>query len=63
MQDPAEVAEGVKTAKVVMELAKDHNVHMPISEEVFKVLYKGNTVEDAFRGLLKLESGSESEPG
>ncbi len=59
----SEVAEGVKTAKVVMELAKDYKVHMPISEEVFKVLYQGNTVDDAFRGLLKLESGSESEPG
>jgi len=59
----SEVAEGVKTAKVVMELAKDHNVRMPISEEVYKVLYEGNTVEDAFRGLLKIESGSEAEPG
>ncbi|MEM6894606.1 MAG: NAD(P)H-dependent glycerol-3-phosphate dehydrogenase [Bacteroidota bacterium] len=59
----SEVAEGVKTAKVVMELSRDHNVHMPISEEVYKVLYEGNTVEDAFRGLLKLESGSEAEPG
>ncbi|MGB6153064.1 MAG: NAD(P)H-dependent glycerol-3-phosphate dehydrogenase, partial [Pricia sp.] len=59
----SEVAEGVKTAKVVMELAKDYNVHMPISEEVYKVLYEGNTVEDAFKGLLKLESGSEAEPG
>ncbi len=59
----SEVAEGVKTAKVVMELAKDYKVHMPISEEVYKVLYEGNTVEDAFKGLLKLESGSEAEPG
>ena len=59
----SEVAEGVKTAKVVMELAKDYKVHMPISEEVYKVLYEGNTVEDAFKGLLKIESGSEAEPG
>lgn len=58
-----EVAEGVKTAKVVMELAKDYNVDMPISLEVYKVLYEGNTVNDAFRGLLKLEVGSEKEPG
>lgn len=59
----SEVAEGVKTAKVVMDLAKDYKVHMPISEEVYKVLYEGNTVEDAFKGLIKLESGSEAEPG
>lgn len=58
-----EVAEGVKTAKVVMELAKDYQVDMPISREVYKVLYEGNTVNDAFKGLLKIESGSEKEPG
>ncbi len=61
--DMNEVAEGVKSAKVVMELAKDYNVDMPISQEVYKVLYEGNTVHDAFRGLLKLEVGSEKEPG
>ena len=63
IEEMSEVAEGVKTAKVVMELAKDYKVHMPISEEVYKVLYEGNTVEDAFKGLIKLESGSEAEPG
>src|SRR5680860_382917 len=50
IEEMSEVAEGVKTAKVVMELAKDYNVHMPISEEVYKVLYEGNTVNDAFKG-------------
>lgn len=58
-----EVAEGVKTAKVVMELANEYNVDMPISSEIYKVLYEGNTVNDAFRGLLKHEVGSEKEPG
>ena len=63
IEEMSEVAEGVKTAKVVMELAKEFNVQMPISEEVYKVLYEGNTVNDAFKGLLKMESGSEAEPG
>jgi glycerol-3-phosphate dehydrogenase (NAD(P)+) len=63
IEEMDEVAEGVKTAKVVMELAKDYNVDMPISREVYKVLYEGNTVYDAFNGLIKLESGSEKEPG
>ncbi len=58
-----EVAEGVKTTKVVMELAKKYNVDMPITEEVYKVLYEENTVNDAFRGLLKKEAGSEDEAG
>ena len=58
-----EVAEGVKTAKVVMQLAKEYKVDMPISEEIYKVLYEGNTVNEAFKGLLKYEVGSEKEPG
>lgn len=58
-----EVAEGVKTAKVVMELAKEYDVDMPISKEIYKVLYEGNTISDAFKGLLKHEVGSEKEPG
>jgi glycerol-3-phosphate dehydrogenase (NAD(P)+) len=63
IEEMSEVAEGVKTAKVVMELAKIHNVTMPISTQVFKVLYEGNTVYDAFKGLLDMEVGSEKEPG
>ena len=46
-----------------MELAKQYNVHMPISKEIYKVLYEGNTVNDAFKGLLKHDVGSEQEPG
>lgn len=57
----AEVAEGVKTAKVVIELAKEYKVEMPIANSVYKVLYEGDTVYDAFRGLLKRTVGSESE--
>lgn len=63
IEEMNEVAEGVKTAKVVMELAKEYNVNMPISNEVYKVLYEGNTVFDAFKGLLTHEVGSEKEPG
>lgn len=63
IKEMSEVAEGVKTAKVVMELAKTYEVEMPITEEVYKVLYEGNTVHDAFRGLIRVESGSEAEPG
>lgn len=57
------VAEGVKTCGVVRELAHQYNVEMPITEEMYKVINEGNTVKDAFRGLLSQETGSEAEPG
>ena len=63
IEEMAEVAEGVKTAKVVMDLAKDYNIEMPIAKSVYRVLYEGDTVHDAFRGLLRMDSGSEAEPG
>lgn len=63
IEEMSEVAEGVKTAKVVMELAKEYQIEMPIATEVYKVLYEGSTANDAFRGLLRRKVGSEAEPG
>ena len=57
------VAEGVKTTGVVMELAREYGVDMPIVQEVYKVIHEGNSAQDAFRGLLKYELGSEKDPG
>lgn len=63
IEEMQEVAEGVKTTEVVIELAKEYGIKMPIATEVYKVLYEGNTVQDAFKGLIRQESGAESEPG
>ncbi len=58
------VAEGVKSCSVVMDLAREYNVEMPITHEVYQVIHEGNTAQDAFRGLLKkVPSGAESDPG
>lgn len=46
------VAEGVKAAPVVMELARELGVEMPIAEEVDAVLHHGRTAAEAYRGLL-----------
>jgi glycerol-3-phosphate dehydrogenase (NAD(P)+) len=53
------VAEGVKTALVVRELAEQYGVDMPIAEEVHAVLYDGRTANEAYRGLLGREYGDE----
>jgi glycerol-3-phosphate dehydrogenase (NAD(P)+) len=53
------VAEGVKTAKVVMELAEEYDIPMPVCTEVYKVCHEGSTAEVAYRGLLPKNVGLE----
>jgi glycerol-3-phosphate dehydrogenase (NAD(P)+) len=54
------VAEGVKTSKVVVELADQYGVDMPIASEVHAVVHGGRSAEDAYRGLLRRASGPET---
>ena len=54
-----QVAEGVKAAPVIMKLAADAGVDMPIAQEVDNVLWHGATVADAYRGLLRVAPGHE----
>jgi glycerol-3-phosphate dehydrogenase (NAD(P)+) len=54
-----QVAEGVKAAPVVMKLAAEAGVDMPIAQEVDNVLWHGATVADAYRGLLRVAPGHE----
>jgi len=49
------VAEGVKTTKVVMELAREHDVYMPIAEQMDLVCNQGASPVEAYRGLLRHE--------
>jgi glycerol-3-phosphate dehydrogenase (NAD(P)+) len=53
------VAEGIKTSKVVIELAERYGVDMPIACEVYAVVHQGRSAADAYRGLLRREIGSE----
>lgn len=59
----SQVAEGVKTSKVVMELSAEYKIEMPISREVYRVCHEGSTARQAFRGLLRTASRSEADPG
>jgi len=56
-----QVAEGVKTTRVVMELDAKHDVELPISREVYGVLYEGRTAAEAYRGLTRRHPGAEHE--
>jgi len=57
------VAEGVKSAPAVIALSDKYGVEMPIARDVYRVLQKGGTARQAFRGLLRVQAGAESEPG
>ncbi|MGI8938225.1 MAG: NAD(P)H-dependent glycerol-3-phosphate dehydrogenase [Iamia sp.] len=53
------VAEGVKTSKVVVELAEELELDMPIAEEVKAVCHDGRPALEAYNGLLKRDTGHE----
>jgi glycerol-3-phosphate dehydrogenase (NAD(P)+) len=53
IQQLGQVAEGVKTARTVMELAADHGVEMPIAAEVDAVVNEGRHPREAYRGLMR----------
>jgi glycerol-3-phosphate dehydrogenase (NAD(P)+) len=46
------VAEGVKTAKSTVALARKCNVEMPITEKMYSVLYEGLAPQDAINDLM-----------
>ena len=53
------VAEGVKTTGAVLDLAAREGVEMPIAEAVGRILYEGETVQQAMAALMGREPTSE----
>ncbi len=53
------VAEGVDTARSAYELATALSVELPISSEVYRVLFEGKSALDAVRDVLKRPLGRE----
>jgi glycerol-3-phosphate dehydrogenase (NAD(P)+) len=56
------VAEGIKTAKSAYELSKRLGVEMPITSEVYSVLYEDKPVERGLHDLMARELGYEFDP-
>jgi glycerol-3-phosphate dehydrogenase (NAD(P)+) len=56
------VAEGVKTAATVMELARRHGVDLPICSVIHRVLQGEIPASEAYRGLRRTP-GHEADPG
>jgi glycerol-3-phosphate dehydrogenase (NAD(P)+) len=57
------VAEGVKTSKVVLEIADELGIDMPIASEVRAVCHEGRVAAEAYAGLLRRGSGREVDDG
>jgi glycerol-3-phosphate dehydrogenase (NAD(P)+) len=55
------VAEGVKSCKPIYELGQQHDVWMPITENVVQICHEGATVEEMVTDLLSREIRSEFE--
>ncbi|MDD5456616.1 MAG: NAD(P)-dependent glycerol-3-phosphate dehydrogenase [Candidatus Margulisbacteria bacterium] len=49
------IAEGVKTCKVIKELAQKKKIPMPITEAVFQVLYKNLSIKETIQLLMTRE--------
>lgn len=57
------VAEGVKSVPAVIAMAEKYDIDMPIARDVYRVVCEGGTAKQAYRGLLRVTAGAESEPG
>ncbi|MCW2682010.1 MAG: glycerol-3-phosphate dehydrogenase [Frankiales bacterium] len=54
-----QTAEGVKSCRSILDLARKHDVYMPITEHVVKVVHEGMTPQEMVRGLMQREAKSE----
>ncbi|HVQ90630.1 MAG TPA: NAD(P)H-dependent glycerol-3-phosphate dehydrogenase [Mycobacteriales bacterium] len=54
-----QTAEGVKSCRSVLDLARRHGVDVPITEHVAKVCHEGMTPADMLRGLMDRDMKSE----
>ncbi|MEW9122327.1 MAG: NAD(P)H-dependent glycerol-3-phosphate dehydrogenase [Thermotaleaceae bacterium] len=46
------VVEGVVTTEVAYKLAQQHNIQMPITEEIYKIIYQDSNVREAVINLM-----------
>lgn len=57
-----QVAEGVKSAPIVCELAARHGVYMPIAEQMRACVQEGRTAMQAYQGLVRNPAAREIDP-
>ena len=60
LKDIAQVVEGLKNCETIWQLAQQHQIEMPITEQVYRVLYQEVPPENALATLLARDSGINS---
>ena len=63
VEEMSQVAEGIKTAKVVMHLAERFEIDLPICSEIHHCVAHGKSAMEAYRGLIRTPATTESRPG
>ena len=46
------VVEGIPTTRAVYELSKEKNIEMPITYEIYKVLFEGKSAHQSVKDLM-----------
>lgn len=59
IKEVGQVVEGINSAKAALELARKHNVEMPIVEQINMVLFEAKTAKDALNDLLNRDKRRE----
>lgn len=62
IEEMNQVAEGVKTARIVLDLAAQYDVDMPIAREMKACVTEGLSAMEAYRGLVRRPATSELAP-
>ncbi len=62
MQSIGQEIEGIPTARIVYQLAKRHQIEMPITEQIYRILYEGLPPREAVNNLLLREPKPEAHP-
>ncbi|WP_306484775.1 NAD(P)H-dependent glycerol-3-phosphate dehydrogenase [Anaerococcus sp.] len=53
------VVEGIPTTRAVYELSKEKNIEMPITEELYKVLFEGKSAHQSVKDLMRRDLKNE----
>jgi len=62
IQSIGQEIEGIPTARIVYQLAKRHRIDMPITEQIYRILYEGLPPREAVNNLLLREPKPEAHP-